>query len=125
MCIRDSCACQITNQKIETVSNIKFLGFHLDDKLKFNNHVKHLNKHLARCNYTLSKFSKFLKPFHLMLIFNAIGLSHIVILILILPLSRKKTRFFYFRKCSNSVSGLWFIYVEQLQNSPCFLLFLV
>ena len=54
----DDCACQIMNQKIETVSNIKFLGFRLDDKFKFNNHVKHLNKNLARCNYTLSKIKK-------------------------------------------------------------------
>ena len=46
----DDCAYLIMNPKIETVSNIKFLGFHLDDKFKFNNHVKHLNKHLARCN---------------------------------------------------------------------------
>ena len=34
------------DQKIETVSKIKFLGFYLDSKFKFTAHVKHLNKNL-------------------------------------------------------------------------------
>ena len=54
----DNCACQIMNQTIETVSNIKFLGFHLEDKFKFNNNVKHLNKKISPLHC-----SKFLKPF--------------------------------------------------------------
>ena len=78
--------------KIETVSKIKFLGFYLDSKFKFTAHAKHLNKNLARCNYNLTKCSKFLNSSHLKLIFNAIGLSHInYINVLLMYLSKKDT----------------------------------
>ena len=48
----NECSCQIMNKDIKTVSNIIFLRFHLENKLKFYNHVKHLNKNSAGCNYT-------------------------------------------------------------------------
>ena len=47
---------------------------------------------LARCNYNLTKCSKFLNSFHLMLIFNAIGISHINYFnVLLMYLSKKDT----------------------------------
>jgi len=67
----------LNNIEIEQVESYKFLGFVLDNKLNFNSHTDHLVKKLNSCCFILNTCRSFLNISTLVIIFNAIGLSHI------------------------------------------------
>ena len=62
---------------IEFVANFKYLGIHIDNKLTFIPHIHHVIKKLTSAGYVLAKCRNFLPRHILVLLFNAIGLSHI------------------------------------------------
>ena len=69
---------KIDDEIIPTVFSFKYPGYHLDDKLSFTVHIDHISSKLACCNAVLSRASSFVPRNSLQLIFNAIGLSHVI-----------------------------------------------
>ena len=53
------------NQLIERTNKTKFLGVIIDENLRFDSHINHINTKLARCNGILYKLNKFL-PYHIL-----------------------------------------------------------
>jgi len=68
---------QLDHNEIEQIDGFKFLGFHLDRSLTFRDHTSHIINKLCTCVSILYKCKSFLSTYHLKLIFNAIGHSHI------------------------------------------------
>ena len=46
---------KIGNTEIEKISNFKLLGIHIDDKLNYISHIKHVIKKLSFVSYVLSR----------------------------------------------------------------------
>ena len=53
------------NQLIARTNKTKFLGVIIDENLRFDSHINHINTKLARCNGILFKLKKFL-PYHIL-----------------------------------------------------------
>ena len=67
----------LADLSIIKVSKCRFLGFLLNDTINWQDHIDHACKKLNIALSILLKCSSFLPATQLMLIFNAIGLSHI------------------------------------------------
>ena len=62
---------------VEFVDNFKFLGIHIDSGLTFKHHIGHVIGKLSSCSYIMLKCRNFLPKSILVLLFNAIGATHV------------------------------------------------
>ena len=72
-----SCILHIGDGTIDRVYSHKFLGIRLDDKLTCLSQCKHVVSKLSSTSYILYKFRYSMSRHMLLMIFNAIGISHI------------------------------------------------
>lgn len=77
-CSDNIAAPSIANNIIDCVSEHKYLGYIIDNKLKFNSQLTALDKKLKICNSILAKTAYILPKASLLTIFNSIGLSHLI-----------------------------------------------
>ena len=68
----------LNGDPLEMVSEYRYLGYTIDDKLKFKSHLKHVANSLSACNSCLSRACNFIPKYSLFTLFNALGLSHIL-----------------------------------------------
>ena len=72
-----TCPITISGENIDEIDCHKFLGIHIDNKLKFSSHIEHIIKKLNSVNFLLTKCRRFLPINSLCMIFNSVGLVHI------------------------------------------------
>ena len=63
---------------IEKVSSYSYLGYIIDDKLKFKSQIDSITGKIKSCNYILARTAPFLPKHSLITIYNSIALSHII-----------------------------------------------
>lgn len=68
----------LNHQQIEVVTEFKFLGIRIDSLLTFKNQITHVCSKLSSVNYLLHKLRYILPKPDLVMLFNAIGKSHIL-----------------------------------------------
>jgi len=68
----------VNNSSIEVVNHFKYLGFHLDDSLRFDTHINYLVSKISSCNAVLCRSRQYIPQRSSFLIFNSIGLSYIL-----------------------------------------------
>jgi hypothetical protein len=76
--VHNSGGITIDNNTIEIVEEFKYLGFIIDNKLKFNHQHDHVLKKMASCNGVLAKASPYIPVYSQITLYKAIGLSHIL-----------------------------------------------
>ena len=97
--------CLIGANSIPIVGKIKYLGFIIDNKLNFHDHMLAICNKLRSCNGILYRLSRFIPTFYLRLIFNAIGMSHINFSSIII--SNFSTKYFnILEKCYNNSGAI-------------------
>ena len=62
------CECQ---EKIDTVSEFRYLGVWLDTRFKFDIHIQYLNNKLRTCSYLVFQLRSYLQPSTLKIIYCA------------------------------------------------------
>jgi len=63
---------------IEVVNIYKYLGFYIDDSLKFTNQINYVSQKLACCNNIIARASRFIPRNSLSYIYSAVGLSYVL-----------------------------------------------
>ena len=75
--IQDDHHLSVNGQKVKLVDKVKFLGVIMDDKLKWDHHIKHLEDKML-CNIVLIKrVRKFIPEQHFKTIYHSLFLSHL------------------------------------------------
>jgi hypothetical protein len=69
---------KLNNNKIERVSEFKFLGIYIDDKLSWNNHVNYIGKKLSKVIGILKRMKSVLPQAILVQLYNSLFLSQIM-----------------------------------------------
>lgn len=67
----------LNGSRIDIVDTHKFLGVYLDCNMTFNHHIEHVCKKLSSANFAIVKCRVFLNRKLLLMLFNALSLSHI------------------------------------------------
>ena len=62
----------INNIEVKNVPHTKFLGIHIDNKLKWNEHTRVVNQKISRAYYALTKAKYYLPKSHLKMIYHSI-----------------------------------------------------
>ena len=68
----DEITIQINGQKIERVTETKFLGVILDHKLTFKSHIDYISNKIAKCIGTISKARRALSTYSLRMLYMAL-----------------------------------------------------
>ena len=63
---------------MKIVDEYRYLGYTLDNKLKFKSQIRNVVNKLSSCNYILARAHNFIPKFYLSILFNSIGLTHIL-----------------------------------------------
>ena len=67
----------VNNDKLEQVSDFKYLGVWIDDKLKFNTHISKLASKISKNIGIINKSKNYLSFKHKSMLFNALVLPHL------------------------------------------------
>ena len=68
----------INNIEVKNLPHTKFLGIHIDNKLKWNEHTRVVNQKISRAYYALTKAKYYLPKSHLKMIYHSIIYPHLI-----------------------------------------------
>ena len=68
----------INNIEVQNVSHTKFIGSHIDNKLKWNEHARVVNQKISRAYNALTKVRYYLPKSHLKMIYHSIIYPHLI-----------------------------------------------